>query len=191
MGSAAVKSRSPSVCPNSSSDASANSGAGLEDFLVILDEKLRQRNERLVRKLQAWGELLDVAGWCVALDWPGDGLWLSANAERVFLRAGDMPATWLDLMSRISAESIHHGGERFLIWSGESSLAAAPEPVVVLTRRESEVMAWLRLGKTGVEIAIILGCATRTVEKHLANLYRKLGVKNRTAVILNAPYSIG
>lgn len=185
-----MKTRSSPICPDSSSDASANSGAGLEDFLVLLDEKLRQRNERLVRKLQAWGELLDVAGWCVALDWPGDGLWLSGNAERDLLRAGELPSTWLDLIGGIPAESIHHGGERFLIWSGQSLVASTPEPVVILTPRESEIMSWLREGKTGPEIAIILGCAARTVEKHLANLYRKIGVKNRAAVILKAPNPI-
>ena len=162
----------------------------MEDFLIQLDEKLRQRNERLVRKLQAWGELLDVAGWCVALDWPGNGLWLSGNAERDLLRAGVMPTTWLGLVGGIPAESIHHGGERFLIWSGQSQVPERAEPVMILTRRESEVMSWLREGKTGPEIAIILGCAARTVEKHLANLYRKIGVRNRAEVILKAPNPI-
>ena len=162
----------------------------MEDFLIQLDEKLRQRNERLMAKLEAWGGLLDVAGWCVALDWPDDGLWLSGNAERDLLRAGDIPTTWLDLVGGIPAESIHHGGERFLIWSGQSMVAERPEPAVILTRRESEVMSWLREGKTGPEISIILGCAARTVEKHLANLYRKIGVKNRAAVILKTPNPI-
>jgi DNA-binding CsgD family transcriptional regulator len=162
----------------------------MEDFLIQLDEKLRQRNERLMAKLEAWGRLLDVAGWCVALDWPDDGLWLSENAERDLLRAGDIPSTWLDLVGGIPAESIHHGGERFLIWSGQSMVAERPEPAVILTRRESEVMSWLREGKTGPEISIILGCAARTVEKHLANLYRKIGVKNRAAVILKTPNPI-
>ena len=59
-----------------------------------------------------------------------------------------------------------------------------PELMINLSRRESEVLSWLREGKNGPEIAIILGCAIRTVEKHLANLYQKLGVRNRAAVIL-------
>ena len=163
--------------------------AGPDDFLVRLDEKLRQRNERLGRRLQAWAELLDVAGWCVALDCPGDGLWLSGNAERERQRTGKMPSTWGDLMGGISKEAIHHSGKGILIWSGQTEGHAAPtsRPTAVLTRRESEVMSWLQQGKTTPEIAIILGCAIRTVETHLANLYRKLGVKTHAAVILNPP----
>lgn len=137
-----------------------------------------------MRKLQAWAELLDVAGWCVALDQTGEGLWISKNAERDLKENGEILPTWLDLIDRIPAESIHHRSEGALIWSGRPVAPATPEPVATLTRRESEVMSWLREGKTGPEIAIILGCAIRTVEKHLANLYRKLGVRNRAAVIL-------
>lgn len=59
-------------------------------------------------------------------------------------------------------------------------------PVPSLTRREREVLEWLQQGKTSPEIGIILGCATRTVEKHVQNLYRKLGVSDRTSMILNS-----
>jgi DNA-binding CsgD family transcriptional regulator len=41
------------------------------------------------------------------------------------------------------------------------------------------VLAWLREGKTGPEVAIILNCARRTVESHVAKIYRKLGVRHR------------
>jgi DNA-binding CsgD family transcriptional regulator len=163
---------------------------GPRDFLLRLDEKLRQRNERLIKKLKAWGELLDVAGWCVALDQPEVGLWMSGNAERDLRRTGKIPFTWTDLMGEISDSAIHHSGEGLLIWSGRAEVEVPLAPTPILTRRESEVMYWLREGKTGPEIAIILGCATRTVEKHLANLYRKLGVKNRAAVILKSSHSI-
>ncbi len=156
-----------------------------EDFLARLDERLRYRNERLTRKLLAWGEMLDIAGWCVALDWPGGGVWLSMNAELdVQQRRGRVPDCWEDLVGGIPAGSLHHLNEGVLIWSGRANDCAATVPELSLTRREAEVMSWLREGKTTPEIAIILGCAVRTVEKHLANLYRKLGVKNRAAVIL-------
>lgn len=157
--------------------------AGQNDFLVRLDERLRYRNEQLTRKLLAWGELLDAAGWCVALDWPGGGLWLSGNAERDLQRNEGVCPTWLDLMHRIPDESVQRRGEGVLVWSGCTLAPSAPDLVGTLTRRESEVMSWLREGKTALEIAIILGCATRTVEKHLANLYRKLGVNGRAAAI--------
>lgn len=53
-----------------------------------------------------------------------------------------------------------------------------------LTRREWQVAEWLEQGKTNREIAVILGTAPRTVEKHVESLLRKLQVENRTAAAL-------
>jgi DNA-binding NarL/FixJ family response regulator len=50
-----------------------------------------------------------------------------------------------------------------------------------LTTREGEVLAWLSKGKTNRDIAQILGLSPRTVDKHLEQIYAKLGVENRTA----------
>ncbi len=48
-------------------------------------------------------------------------------------------------------------------------------------RREGEVLSWLSKGKTNRDIAQILGLSPRTVDKHLEQIYSKLGVENRTA----------
>ena len=40
---------------------------------------------------------------------------------------------------------------------------------------------WLSKGKTNRDIAQILGLSPRTVDKHLEQIYSKLGVENRTA----------
>jgi DNA-binding NarL/FixJ family response regulator len=50
-----------------------------------------------------------------------------------------------------------------------------------LTMREGEVLSWLSKGKTNRDIAQILGLSPRTVDKHLEQIYSKLGVENRTA----------
>ena len=50
-----------------------------------------------------------------------------------------------------------------------------------LTSREGEVLSWLAKGKTNRDIAQILGLSPRTVDKHLEQIYAKLGVENRTA----------
>ena len=50
-----------------------------------------------------------------------------------------------------------------------------------LTTREGEVLSWLSKGKTNRDIAQILGLSPRTVDKHLEQIYAKLGVDNRTA----------
>lgn len=52
-----------------------------------------------------------------------------------------------------------------------------------LTRREVEVFTWLREGKRNSEIAVILGCSPRTVDKHVENILRKTGAETRTAAV--------
>lgn len=50
-----------------------------------------------------------------------------------------------------------------------------------LTAREAEVLSWLSRGKTNRDIAQILGLSPRTIDKHLEQIYAKLGVENRTS----------
>lgn len=49
-----------------------------------------------------------------------------------------------------------------------------------LTEREAEVLLWIAHGKTNREIGQILNMSPRTVNKHLEQIFRKLGVENRT-----------
>ena len=51
-----------------------------------------------------------------------------------------------------------------------------------LTRREREVAAMVATARSNREIAAELYVNTKTVEFHLANLFTKLGVRNRTAL---------
>ena len=167
--------------------AAAGHAMFTDDFLARLDKKLSRRNERLIDKLLAWGELLDAAGWSVALSHAGGDFWLSERAKRDLHRLGGVPETWAELLvvlDGLSEELLYQKGEGVFVWSGHFPMEARSEPDPGVTRRENEVLSWLCEGKTSPEIAIIFGCATRTVEKHLANLYRKLKVKNRAAVIL-------
>ena len=50
-----------------------------------------------------------------------------------------------------------------------------------LTRRESQVLYWVAMGKTNDEVGAIIGARPMTVKKHLEHIYDKLGVPNRTA----------
>ena len=50
-----------------------------------------------------------------------------------------------------------------------------------LTAREAEVLGLLTRGHTNLEIAAALVVSVHTVERHLANAYRKVGVRNRAA----------
>lgn len=55
------------------------------------------------------------------------------------------------------------------------------EPVEQLTRREVELLHLVAYGLTNDEIAEQLTLSARTVERHLSNVYRKLGVSGRAA----------
>lgn len=50
-----------------------------------------------------------------------------------------------------------------------------------VTEREADVLLWIAKGKTNREIAQILDMSPRTVNKHLEQIFRKLGVENRTS----------
>jgi DNA-binding CsgD family transcriptional regulator len=50
-----------------------------------------------------------------------------------------------------------------------------------LTSREAEVLHWITEDKTNRQIAILLHASCRTVEKHLENVFAKLGVRTRAA----------
>jgi DNA-binding NarL/FixJ family response regulator len=71
--------------------------------------------------------------------------------------------------------------------SGPSVAESVHEPSVgeragppVLTRREREIMGWVSSGHTNPKIARRLWVTEQTVKFHLTNIYRKLGVANRT-----------
>ncbi len=55
-----------------------------------------------------------------------------------------------------------------------------------LTQRESEVLLWIARGKSNRDIGDILGLSPRTVNKHLEQVYAKLGVENRASAAIKA-----
>ena len=55
-----------------------------------------------------------------------------------------------------------------------------------LTPRETEVLRLLATGDSNSEIARRLGIAVHTVERHLANLYRKIGARGRADAVAYA-----
>jgi DNA-binding NarL/FixJ family response regulator len=57
---------------------------------------------------------------------------------------------------------------------------------VDLRGRELETLTWAARGKTFAEIGEILGLSKRTVEFHLDNARRKLGVPTRTQALIKA-----
>lgn len=80
------------------------------------------------------------------------------------------------------------GDERLMRVSEESSSADASflKEKLGLTTREAEVLLWIARGKSNRDIGQILGMSPRTVNKHLEQVYVKLGVENRAAAAATA-----
>ena len=60
------------------------------------------------------------------------------------------------------------------------------EECVVLSPREIEVLSWCKDGKSYSEIGMIMGISNKTVEFHIANVMRKLGVHQKISAIVAA-----
>jgi DNA-binding NarL/FixJ family response regulator len=62
---------------------------------------------------------------------------------------------------------------------------------LTVTEREAEVLLWIARGKSNRDIAEILSLSPRTVNKHLEQIYAKLGVENRASAAALAVRTIG
>ncbi|MDO8426944.1 MAG: LuxR C-terminal-related transcriptional regulator, partial [Deltaproteobacteria bacterium] len=60
---------------------------------------------------------------------------------------------------------------------------AQQSPCGSLSRREKEIVQWIKEGKTNWEISIILKISERTVKFHVQNIERKLNAVNKTHVV--------
>ncbi|MDH2348801.1 helix-turn-helix transcriptional regulator [Bradyrhizobium sp. SSUT77] len=57
---------------------------------------------------------------------------------------------------------------------------------VVLSAREKECLRWVEEGKSSWEIGVILKVSDNTVNFHLKNAMRKLGVTSRIQCVIKA-----
>jgi DNA-binding NarL/FixJ family response regulator len=62
---------------------------------------------------------------------------------------------------------------------------------LAISSRESEVLLWVSRGKSNREIGEILTISPRTVDKHLAQIFTKLGVANRASAAARAVKALG
>jgi DNA-binding NarL/FixJ family response regulator len=79
-----------------------------------------------------------------------------------------------ELLFRLT-ESISGGGEK-----------EALQQSLPLTAREADVLLWLSRGKSNRDIGEILDISPRTVNKHLEQIFIKLGVENRASAAAQA-----
>jgi DNA-binding CsgD family transcriptional regulator len=111
---------------------------------------------------------------------PGEAIALSLRRGRTAFTELDMKTA--DMLRPHLCQAYANALACSAAWN-ESAAPAAGDGSE-LTARESQVGYWLARGKTNPEIAIILGAAPRTIEKHVESLLRKLAVENRTTAAL-------
>lgn len=61
-----------------------------------------------------------------------------------------------------------------------------PDPEMVLTGRELDVLRWVAKGTPNKEIALMIGVSQATVRAHVSNILSKLGLENRSQMVLYA-----
>ena len=183
---------------------------------VIIEELLARitihvMNAKMIRSAR---EALDTSGRSVmAFDGNGHPLWgspkalatLAALSEtgaasltgsqpfRLWLRdCASLPASRIDPFSLADVTFAFLGlaSSREILVKLNSGKSGSParllENAFSLTAREGEVLHWLSMGKTNRDIAQILGLSARTVNKHLEQVFQKMGVDNRTAAAVMA-----
>ena len=109
----------------------------------------------------------------------------AGKAGSMFCFAG--PSMELDMHSSIILELIvphlHLALSRIC---GKSRIGSENS---ILSAREKEVLNWLKQGKSSWDISIILGISERTVNFHVYNMMRKLGVTSRLQAVAIATES--
>jgi DNA-binding CsgD family transcriptional regulator len=94
-------------------------------------------------------------------------------------QAGPVPAPALRLDAgpdRAGGPNDSPAADRIRLAGG----AAERSPLFSLTAREQEVLALLAEGMTNVQLAEVLFISERTANRHISNIFLKLGVHNRT-----------
>jgi len=131
---------------------------------------------------------------------------LLSNLISTTLERAEWPPALVDHVRRLIAKGSEVGASSSLIPFGAGQLEIAllgrggpneyyfrmSEPIggreagilkaaLGLTVRESEVLVWISSGKSNRDISDILNISPRTVNKHLEQIFTKLGVENRAA----------
>jgi DNA-binding CsgD family transcriptional regulator len=112
--------------------------------------------------------------------------WIS-RSDNNLRKATDVPAVRRPLVverdgSRLTVHLLSKPEQNFLVLEEHrSTIDPAALSTLPLTKRESEILAYVAVGKTNPEIAIILAISPRTVSKHLEHILNALSVDTRTA----------
>jgi transcriptional regulator EpsA len=100
----------------------------------------------------------------------------------VFLQLPNPPSARDSYLLELLMPYLHMALHRMLgSENGETQVEA--NGVTLLSKREIQVLHWVKNGKTNQEIGQILGISPPTVKNHVQNIMRKLNVNNRAQAV--------
>lgn len=115
------------------------------------------------------------------------GDWMNQNTGRdtpLVITQAERPSLQFTFLGAVGADEYLFR----LTTTNEKSGDALLRERFSLTIRESEVLVWIAKGKSNRDIGEILGLSSRTVNKHLEQIYVKLGVENRASAAVKAAH---
>ena len=118
------------------------------------------------------------------LDWAVMRRWMASCAARLVSATSDLAHA--GLVFRFLCVSATQERLVAVSYQDRGNKDAMLQDGFDLTAREAEVLYWLTLGKTNRDIGAILDIGVRTVNKHLEQIFQKMGVDNRTAAAIAA-----
>jgi DNA-binding NarL/FixJ family response regulator len=117
-------------------------------------------------------------------------------ATRGALTAEQFAAAWAEGQAMSLEEAITYAQETVeplhVISAPQETPSGRPAPLepAGLTEREVEVLRLIAAGKSNQEIAEELVLSIRTVERHISNIYEKIGLVGRAARAAAAAYAL-
>jgi DNA-binding CsgD family transcriptional regulator len=87
---------------------------------------------------------------------------------------------------KLKANYIPDQNGGYIVLKSGRTVAAVDVSALPLSGREKQIASLVAAGKTNTEISLVLDISARTVQKHLENIFRKLGVESRMALAMRA-----
>jgi DNA-binding NarL/FixJ family response regulator len=143
------------------------------DLVLVDDMSERQATLSRIREVRAAVPAAKIVLLTVRMD--GDWLAETASAGVHAAISKSAPPSSVGLLVRaVATGNVYHAFDR------EPTTHRAPATLPDLTAREFEILRWVAAGASNSAIARELFVTEQTVKFHLSNVYRKLGVANRT-----------
>ena len=158
---------------------------GARGLMTITDFVTQREFERTGLYNEVWRPYNIRFEWAIPLELRGNVVVVTVNRGSQLLRS---ELQKLRLLSPHLAQAHLKAQTLTRLQSLAAEVPLQPELLrkLGLTVQESHIMHWLIQGKRNSEIASILNSKTRTVQKHVQNIFNKLGVETRTAAALAA-----